>query len=68
MRRAAASKPDCVAVVCTNFNTTDLIVEMEEELGVIIIDSIAVTFWEACRITNVDIKVEGWGRLLAGTA
>lgn len=68
LRRAAASKPDCIAVVCTNFNATDLVVEMEEELGVTIIDSIALTFWEGCRIAGVDVKIEGWGRLLAGTA
>lgn len=68
LRRAAASKPDAIAVVCTNFNATDLIVEMEEELGVTIVDSIAVTFWEACRIAGLDVAIEGWGRLLAGKA
>lgn len=66
LRKAAAGNPDCIAVVCTNFNATDLIAEMEAELGVMIVDSIAVTFWDACRIAGVDVAIDGWGRLLAG--
>lgn len=66
LREAAESKPDCIAVVCTNFNATDLVEEMEAELGIPIVDSIVVTFWEACRLAGVDPVVPGWGRLLAG--
>jgi maleate isomerase len=66
LRGAAEGHPDCIAVVCTNFNATDLIEEMEDELGIPIVDSIAVTFWEVARVAGVDIKVPGWGKLLAG--
>ena len=66
LRDAAASRPDCIAVVCTNLNATDLLAEMEAELGIPIVDSIAVTFWQACRLVGVETPVPGWGRLLAG--
>ena len=68
LRRAAKSRPDCIAVVCTNFNATALVAEMEAELGIPIADSIAVTFWEALRLAGMEEPVEGWGRLLASPA
>ncbi|WP_375465380.1 aspartate/glutamate racemase family protein [uncultured Methylobacterium sp.] len=68
LREASEGAPDCIAVVCTNFNATDLIEEMEGELGIPIVDSIAVTFWEAARIAGVDLKIDGWGRFLASVA
>lgn len=66
LRRAAKGGPDCIAVVCTNFNATELVEEMEAELGIPIVDSIAVTVWEALRVAGVEMRVPGWGRLLAG--
>lgn len=68
LREAAASKPDCIAVVCTNFNATELVEEMEAELGLPIVDSIAVTFWEAMRLAGIAEPVSGWGKLLASPA
>jgi len=65
LRAAAASKPDCIAVVCTNFNATELVEEMEAELGVPIVDSIVVTYWEALRLAGKVVPIPGWGRLLA---
>jgi maleate isomerase len=66
LRSAAQNKPDCIAVVCTNFKATELVEEMEAELGIPIFDSIAVTFWESCRIAGLNPVIRGWGRLLAG--
>jgi maleate isomerase len=66
LREAAKGSPHCIAVVCTNFNATELVQEMEDELGVPIVDSIAVTFWEAARIAGVNLEIGGWGTLLAG--
>lgn len=65
LREAAKSKPDCIAVVCTNFNATELVEEMEAELGIPIVDSIAITFREACLMTGVDPRIPGWGTILA---
>ncbi len=66
LRTAAKSEPDCIAVVCTNFNATELVEEMEAELGIPIVDSIAITFREACLMAGVDLRIPGWGRVLAG--
>jgi maleate isomerase len=67
LRDAARGKPDCIAVVCTNLAATALVGEMERELGIPIVDSIAVTFWEACRLAGLDLRIEGWGQLLGGS-
>lgn len=65
IRQAAASKPDCVAVVCTNLNATQLIVEMEAELGIPIVDSIAITLREALELVGAWSPIPGWGKVLA---
>jgi maleate isomerase len=65
LREAAASKPDCIAVVCTNFNATELVEEMEAELGIPIVDSIAITFREALKIAGAWEPIAGWGKVLA---
>jgi len=65
LREAAAGKPDCIAVVCTNFNATELVEEMEAELGIPIVDSIAITFREALKITDAWAPIAGWGKVLA---
>lgn len=67
LRDASSSDADCIAVVCTNLAATPLVEEMEQELGKPIIDSIAVTFWEACRLVGIQPKIEGWGALMRGT-
>jgi len=67
LRDAAGSgRADCIAVVCTNLAATPLVEEMERELDIPIIDSIAVTFWQACRLVGIDPAIEGWGPLLRG--
>lgn len=65
LREAAAGEPDCIAVVCTNFNATELVEEMEAELGIPIVDSIAITFREAMELAGVWAPIEGWGKVLA---
>lgn len=63
LRAAARGKPDCIAVVCTNFPATALVAEMEAELGIPIVDSIAVTFLEACLAAGVTPRITGWGHI-----
>ncbi|MBY6091945.1 Asp/Glu/hydantoin racemase [Maritimibacter alkaliphilus] len=65
LRDAAEKGGDCIAVVCTNFPATALVAEMEDELGLPIVDSIAVTFLEACRVAGFTPSCPGWGRILA---
>lgn len=66
LRKAAEGRPDCIAVVCTNLAAAPLVEEMEAELGLPIVDSVAVTFQEALRLAGIDRPIEGWGRLLRG--
>ncbi len=66
LRDAAKSNPDCIAVVCTNLAAAGLVSEMEAELEIPIIDSVAVTVWEACRAGGYELSVPGWGYLLEG--
>ena len=64
VREAAAQRPDAVAVVCTNFRGTDFIEQLEQETGVLVLDSIAVTLWGTLRACGVSTAtVTGWGRL-----
>lgn len=51
-----------VLVTCTNWPATPLIQELEEELGVVVVDSIAVTLWEGLRMVGFTSKEEGGGR------
>ena len=37
--------------------------EMEAELGIPIVDSIAVTFLEACLAAGVTPRIKGWGQI-----
>lgn len=55
---------ECIAVVCTNLPATTLVEEMERELKKPILDSIAVTFWQACRLAGINPRIEGWGALM----
>lgn len=70
LREAAApgpdgARPDCIAVVCTNLDAASLAAEMEAELGLPIVDSIAITFLAACRLAGLDAAQPGWGRVMA---
>ena len=65
---------DAVAVVCTNMRGTGVAHRLEQQLGIPVFDSIAVTLW-ACLIgTGIDPRrIQGWGSLfttpvLAGLA
>jgi len=63
---AARNAPDCIAVVCTNVPAISLTAPFEAEFGIPIVDSIAVTFVEACRRCGLDPRIAGLGHVLAG--
>jgi maleate isomerase len=56
---------DAVAVVCTNLSVASLVAGLEAELGVPVLDSVAVTLWQALRVGGRGGAIEGWGALLA---
>jgi maleate isomerase len=66
LRDSDSPDAECIAVVCTNVAAAPIVEEMEKELGKPIIDSIAVTFWQACRMAGIEPKIEGWGALMRG--
>ena len=64
IRAVVAEGCDAVAVFCTNLNGAAVSARMEAELGVPILDSVAVTLWTCLRATGVDTsRVKGWGSL-----
>lgn len=66
VRAVAASKPQAIAVLCTNLRAAPLVESLERELGIPIYDSIATVVWKSLKLAGVDTKrVRGWGRLFA---
>lgn len=64
IREVAAARPDIVAVICTNFRGAPVAAPLEEELGITIVDSVAITVWGAARMAGLDTRrITGWGRL-----
>ena len=59
---------DGLFVSCTDFASIDFAEELERDLGKPVITSNTATLWEALRLLNITQPIEGFGRLLAGTA
>ncbi|AWN50142.1 Asp/Glu/hydantoin racemase [Methylobacterium terrae] len=63
-RAVAAEGVDAVAVVCTNMAGTALVEDLEAELGIPVLDSIAVTLWAAIEAAGADPgRIAGGSRL-----
>lgn len=65
VRRSKTPDTEAILVSCTNWPATGLVEELEDELGVPVLDSISLTAWWAVRMAGIEEKVSGWGRLLA---
>lgn len=64
VREVAESRPDAIAIVCTNFRGAPVVAALEEELGIIVLDSVSVALWATIRLCGLDPKrITGWGRL-----
>ena len=60
----AASKPDAITTFCTNLRAAPLVEELEQEIGIPILDTISVVVWQSLRLAGADpTRVQGWGRL-----
>jgi maleate isomerase len=69
VREVAASTPDAIAIVCTNFRGAPIVAELEDELGIIVIDSVSVAVWATIRLCGLDpARITGWGRLFQEVA
>jgi maleate isomerase len=64
IRTVAATGPQAVLVLCTNLRAAPLVAELETEIGLPILDSVATAVWGALRLTRVPPgRIRGWGRL-----
>lgn len=69
IRQVAHSGPDAIAVVCTNFRGAGVAAELEAELGLPVLDSVAVTAAHSMALAGLDpSRVSGWGRVFADVA
>jgi maleate isomerase len=53
-RQVAQARPDAIAIVCTNMRGPMIAAALERELGIPILDSIAVTLWGCMVTTGMD--------------
>lgn len=62
VREVAQASPDAIAIICTNFRGAPLAETLEAELGIPVLDSVAVTAAFCLRLTGLDpALVTGWG-------
>ena len=54
VRAVAAEGVDAVAIVCTNMAGAEIAPALEEELGIPVLDSVAVTLWKALTLAGCD--------------
>ena len=65
-RDVAKAKPHAIAIVCTNMRGPLIAPMIEEELGIPVFDSIAVTLWASLRAIGVSTApLTRFGRLFA---
>jgi maleate isomerase len=64
IRDVAKRGVEAVAVVCTNLRGAPLVPQLEQELGIPILDSVAVTIWKCLTETGISTApLEKWGRV-----
>lgn len=69
VREVARDGCDAVAIVCTNMAGAPLAAPLEAELGLPVLDSVAVTLWASLGLVGADASAfRRWGRLFAATA
>lgn len=69
VRRVALCAPEAVAIICTNFRGAVAAETLEAELGIPVLDSVAVTAAWGLALTGCDpAAVQGWGSVFSGMA
>lgn len=62
VREVAASRPQAIAVVCTNLRAAPLVAGLEAELGIPVYDTIATVVRESLLLAGADPRrIVGWG-------
>lgn len=69
IRAVAAEGADAVVILCTNLDGAALAAPLERELGVAVLDSVAVTLWRTLALAGGDIgALAPWGRIFQTSA
>ena len=69
VRRVARAEPDAIAITCTNFRGAEVAAALEAEVGIPVIDSIAITAAQTMRLVGLDPnRVTGWGSVFPAYA
>lgn len=67
IRDCAAASPQAIAIVCTNMNGARAAADLEPQLVIPVLDSVAVTLWACLRRVGADpARIKGWGQVFAG--
>ena len=65
-RHVATARPDAIAIVCTNMRGARRAAALEAELGLPVLDSVAVTLWGCLTAAGVDTTpLDRFGQLFA---
>lgn len=64
-RQLLAQKPDALIYLCTNLYGAPAVAQLEEEFGIPVLDSVAVTLWHALLLSKAPLLDESWGKLLS---
>jgi maleate isomerase len=66
-RQVAASRPQAIVCLCTNFPAAVMAAPLEAELGLPVYDSTALGVWHALRLCGADTHLAAplWGSLFA---
>ncbi|WP_439498347.1 maleate cis-trans isomerase family protein [Bosea sp. (in: a-proteobacteria)] len=63
-RDVASARPDAIAIVCTNMRGPLIAPQLERELGIPVLDSVAFTLWGCLEATGADMQpLHGFGRM-----
>jgi maleate isomerase len=66
IRDVAMARPDAIMVLCTNLAAAFLAPALEQETGILILDSVSAALWDSLRLAGVDpAGLSRFGRLFA---
>ncbi|WP_138933404.1 maleate cis-trans isomerase family protein [Roseovarius arcticus] len=69
IREVAPSRPEAIAVICTNFRGAAVAAALEKDLGIPVLDSVALTAAHAMRVAGLNpALVLNWGRVFKDVA
>lgn len=65
-RKVAKSKPDVIAIFCTNFRGAAVAQIIEDETGIPTYDSVSTALWKSMKLAGISTSViNGWGSIFS---